>query len=126
MKLLVLALLPSLSMAAVQVQDCNINVYDIINKERVYNHSTEGKVIDKGKVVGLRVNDEDFNHTSGILKLQKAKSTEVKYYNDISVGITNGIYVMKYIYEDGVTQYMIFNAPKSKTYNFFDCKDSEQ
>lgn len=125
MKLLALALLaPSLSLAA--IQDCKVNVYDLLNGERIYNHSTEGKAVDRNNVVGLRVITDDYNITSWKLKLQKERPHDTTYFNDITMDVGRTAFVMKYVNKDGTKQYMIHDEGKGKSFVFFECSEGSK
>lgn len=122
MKLLVLVLLvPSLSFAA--IQNCIVNVYDRINDERIFNHSTEGKVVDSGNKVGLRVIADDYNITSWKMRMRKERPHDATYFSDITSDKGRKIFVTKFVFKNGDRQYMIFDDVKSKSYVFFECSE---
>lgn len=113
MKLLtLLLLLPSLSIAS-----CLVNVYDILNGERVYNHSSTGKVVKSGDRVGLRVDTDDINYNSGLLK--KYLTEGKVYYTDQAPG--KNLFAVYLVEGKNIKRYMIYDSTNSKAYIFFDC-----
>lgn len=115
-----LLLVPMISIA--DVQYCKINIYDIVNDEKVYNHSSTGKVVDKNNKVGLKIDVDDINHTSGILTIQKERPNDTTYYADFDDAVS--IFVMKYVSKNNDRNYMLFDSVNKKSFVFFECNES--
>lgn len=122
MKLLALIslLIPTISFATMQY--CDVNVYNVLSTERVFDHSSTGVAIKNGNFLGLRVDGDDINYNSGPLRKRIQKGQE--YFTDRT---SNKLVFALYMLEDKtIERYMIYDTLNSKTYEYFNCEESTE